>query len=740
MSSIQFDPENRCFLFSLKCSYYAFQITADGRLIHLGSGPMKEGTPPPWPLLDPEIYRIPDTCWDQQLTPYEYPATGDINYHESAIRVVFREPAQPLKAEENFSGEIRDLRPRYASHEMLVDADPGFAPPHSIRPEAPRRETLCLTLRDELYAFELRLFYRIHAESNLIERWVEVTNQTARAVGIERLDFGSLALPVHTTALTYFSGAWAREFGPTRQTLTPGIFSLEQGGLNTGHSHNPFFLLHAPGQATEEAGAVWFGALAYSGNWCLRFEHLSSGHVRIFGGYGTPDLGMNLEPGESHRTPALLIGCTGGGIGEASRQLHRFAREFVLPRTQRPLRPVLYNSWEATFFDVTETGQRDLAIAAAAVGIELFCIDDGWFGARSNDSAGLGDWTPRPDAFPRGLKPLADQVHELGMLFGLWVEPEMVNPDSELYREHPDWVLHFPGRPRSECRNQLILDFGRPEVVAHLLHRLDALVTEVGIDFFKWDMNRYATEPGSVTGRAIWREHVRGLYRIMDKLRERHPGLDIQSCSGGGGRIDLGILGRCDQAWASDNTDAFTRTRIQDGFSLAYPLRAMECWVTDETNYLTKRTTSLEFRFDVAMRGVLGIGTPLTALGADELAQYRERIAFYKRIRPVVQNGDLFRLTTVAEHGISTWLVVSSDRQAAVFSSITLDNPVGRLHGPFRLCGLDPRSHYRLSQANGAEIACLSGAQLMNLGLPDFSRKIGFGAHARSLTLLLEAT
>lgn len=736
MSTIHFDPAQRVFLIGLQSSCYALRVTEDGRVLHLGSGPLAGEMP--WPIAAPEEYRIPETSWDQQLTAFEYPAAGDVSYHECALRVVFAEPARPPTDGERFSGTVRDLRPRYVSHEIREDAEPGFQPPPELRvPAAAPRQTLCLLLRDETYDFELVLFYRITPEHDIIERWVEIRNGTNSPVRIERLDFGCLPLPVGTSALTYFSGAWAREFGATKRTLDQGLFSLEQGGINTGHAHNPFFLLHAPGGANEEAGTVWFGALAYSGNWCLRFENLPSGHVRVFGGYGSYDFGLDLAPGSSHRTPACVFGCSGEGVGGASRRLHRFARERVLPQTDRQLRPVLYNSWEATFFDVNENGQRELAKIAASLGVELFCVDDGWFGARSNDSAGLGDWVPRTEAFPQGIRPLADDVRALGMRFGLWVEPEMVNPDSDLYRAHPDWVLHYPGRPRSECRNQLILDFGRPEVVDHILEVLDRLVREIGVDFFKWDMNRYATEPGSVAGRAVWRAHVHGLYRIMDTLRARHPGLDIQSCSGGGGRVDLGILSRCDQAWTSDNTDAITRTRIQDGFSLAYPPRAMECWVTDETNYLTKRTSSLDLRFDVAMRGVLGIGTPLTALAAEELGEYRSHIAFYKTIRPVVQNGDLYRLGTAAESGASLWLIVAPDRRTAVFSLVTVDDAVGRPRGPFLLRGLDPALSYRLTDRHGTESVRFSGAQLMTLGLPDQRRK--FGTSSRSYTLLLEA-
>jgi alpha-galactosidase len=597
-----------------------------------------------------------------------------------------------------------------------------------------------IVLKDDAYALEVHLYYRITPACDLLERWVEIKNFTGQSVQIERLDFGCLPLPPRSTSLTYFSGAWGREFQATRHNLAQGLFSLEQGGLNTGHAHNPFFLIHRPGHATETSGPVWFGALAFSGNWSLRFEHLPSGHVRVFGGYGSMDFGMTLPAGGQHRTPAMIVGCTAEGLGGASRRMHGFVRDWILPKTGRDLRPVLYNSWEATFFEVSEESQLALAKVAASIGIELFCVDDGWFGARSKDSAGLGDWVPRKDAFPRGMKPLADAVRALGMRFGLWVEPEMVNPDSDLYRQHPDWVLHYPGRPRSECRNQLILDFGRPEVLEYLLTRLDALVAEVGIDFFKWDMNRYATEPGSVAGRDIWRTHVAGLYHIMDELRRRHPGLDIQTCSGGGGRIDAGILARCDQAWTSDNTDAITRTKIQDGFSLAYPPRVMECWVTDERNYLTRRQTSLELRFDVAMRGVLGIGTPLTELNPDELDRYRTHIAFYKTIRPTVQNGNLHRLEVTSEDGASVWLVVSPDRRQAVFSSVLIENPISHLRGPFVLRGLEASLTYRISDSAGKVLGEMEGATLMTLGLPDANGPDGFGAHARSRTLLLDAT
>ncbi|HEY0256334.1 MAG TPA: alpha-galactosidase [Candidatus Methylacidiphilales bacterium] len=741
METISFNAEKRLFVLRLESSFYAMRILESGELVHVGWGPLPElDEDVPLNFQGLENFQDHAFPWDNQTHPYEFPAAGDVLYHDTAIRANFAEPARPLEKGEAFHGSVRDLRLRYAGHEVRTEAEPALAPRHGlpVRIEA-KRSVLAIHLKDAAYAFAVTLFYRVTPEHDILERWVEVRNETGQPVKLDRLDFGCAHLPAHATKLTYAAGHWGREFVAETLELKQGSFVLEQFGLNTGHAHNPFFLIHASGEATENAGTVWFGALAFSGNWNLRFEQQQNHQINIFGGYGLADFEIILQPGEAHRTPAMMLGCSREGIGGASRRSHRFVRERVLPDC-RPdeFRPVLYNSWEATYFDVSEKNQMELARLAASLGVELFCMDDGWFGARKDDKASLGDWSPRPEAFPHGIKPLSDEVHRLGMQFGLWVEPEMINPDSDLYRAHPDWVLHYPARPRSESRNQLILDFGRPEVVEYIFQILDQLVRDNGIDFFKWDMNRYVSEPGSQAGRGIWRKHVESLYSIMDRLRKQHPHLRIQSCSGGGGRIDLGILTRCDQAWASDNTDAVDRTRIQDGFSLIYPARAMECWVTHEKNHQTGRISSLDLRFDVAMRGVLGIGTPLKQLSEEELARYRRKIAFYKRIRPTVQEGDLYRLSVAAKEGISAWLFVAPDRSTAVFSISVIEHLYGTFYFPTVLRGLDPRAIYRLLDEHEKEVARYGGLQLMTLGLPGEFAFSDLSCFIRSGTLLLE--
>ncbi len=500
------------------------RIAEDGQLMHLGGGSVPENSSPLWQWSNLSAYRH-DYIWDHQCDSQELPCFGDINYHDVALKAAFIRPDEPGRL------PVRDLRLRYHSHTVTKTAEPGLSPAHGIKPNvATARETLLITLQDVQYEFCVTLAFRITPEHDVFERWLYMENRSECDVSIRSLAFASLHFPSAKWQITHATGHSFREFAPSRHRLVQGTFQLDQRGLNTGHGSTPAFFLEREGEATEHAGEVWFGALAYSGNWNLRFDLLPTGPLRVFAGYETDDFEIYLNPGDSHLTPQFAYGCAGDGRGGASRRLHGFCRERVLPgHKEDECRPVLYNSWEATYFDVTEEGQIKWARIAAELGVELFCLDDGWFGSRTDDTKGLGDWTPRTSAFPCGLRPLADEVHRLGMKFGLWVEPEMVNPDSDLYRAHPDWILHFPGRPRTQIRNQHILDFGRHEVLDYIFTSLDRLVRENDVDFFKWDMNRYATEPGSVAGLAIWQTHVRGLYGLT---RIVHTGFGRRPNSG----------------------------------------------------------------------------------------------------------------------------------------------------------------------------------------------------------------
>jgi alpha-galactosidase len=740
---IAFDEKQRLFILRTARSCYALRVLEDGRLVHIGFFPSPSGMVGESleSLESLERYPIFGFCWEEQGELWELPASGDVAYHDVALRVVL--PQAPCTAADGDAPNLplRDLRLRYHSHRIGSSERPLQDPTHGLPVlDASERPTLSIELRDAAYDIRVTLCYRLDVRNDVVERFIEVRNQESFPIEIEKLGFACLVLPPARWEVRRPEGTWGREFSVVPQALSQGRLLSESFGLNTGHAANPFFLLSRAGEACESHGDVYFGALAYSGNWQLAFEVLPTGPLKVIGAHHPDDFRLVLEPGQSQLTPSFVMGCAADGFTGASQRLHGHARDRILPRPAEhsPQRPVLYNSWEASYFDLSLDNQLELARRAARIGVELFCVDDGWFGARRSDRAGLGDWTVSEDVFPGGLRPLVDEVHRLGMLFGLWVEPEMVNPDSDLYRAHPEWALHYPGRPRTESRAQLVLDFGRREVVDHIHAALDALVREYQVDFFKWDMNRYVTEPGSVAGRAIALRHVEGLYTIMDRLRRDHPHLSIQSCSGGGGRIDLGVLARTDQAWVSDNTDAYHRIRIQDGYSLAYPTRAMECWVTHEHNHQTGERSSLALRFDCAMRGVLGIGSAIDRLTNEELDAYAQRIAFYKRIRAVVQDGRLFRLELPDTAGRSVWQFVREDQRASVLSVLSERQTFGRHRAPPRLRGLVPSHRYRASDYQGADLGTFSGFQLMTLGFPDRDGA-GLGTHGHSLTVWLEA-
>jgi len=590
-------------------------------------------------------------------------------------------------------------------------------------------ETLVIELADIARPLTVTLRYAIDPDTGVVTRSAAVRNGGARPVRVEALAAATLTLPgAAAYDLHFLSGRHAAEWTPHSVALSPALTTLESRRGSVGHGNQPWLAISRPGLTTEESGPVWFGALAWSGSFRMTAQTDNIGRVRLAAGYNSYDFAWSLKPGETLETPRFYAGYSSGGYGGASRAFHRFQREQVIPGGARaPLRPVLYNSWEATAFDVTVAGQMALAERAAKLGVERFVVDDGWFGQRNDDHAGLGDWTVNPKKFPQGLKPLIDRVHALGMSFGLWFEPEMVNKDSDLYRAHPDWVLNFPGRPRTEGRNQLVLNLARTDVRDHLLDVLDRLLRENDIQFIKWDYNRNWTEPGwpeaGPDQQRLQVQYIRNLYHILAELRRRHPGLEIETCSGGGGRVDTGIMALTDQAWTSDNTDPYDRLAIQDGFSMAYAPAVMMDWVTDAPNWANGRVTTLDYRFLSAMQGGLGIGANLNHWTPDDSTTARRWIEAYKGIRETVQRGDLYRLVRPTEDQAqtATFFVSANRRQAVLFvmqrGSMWRDN-----WAPLKVAGLDPNRTYAVRRLGGGDLPentpdHASGAWWMEHGL-----------------------
>ena len=631
----------------------------------------------------------------ETMTNLEYPGWGGRYYNEPALKVTL-------------ASGVRDLVLKYASQEI-------------------RGDTLEIRLKDIQYDLFVKLIYKVFPGEDIICKQAVIENHTPQIVTVESAQSGVWYVPEgEGYRLTYLTGRWANETQLIREAIHPGKKVLESRRGNTSHNLNPWFAIDAGGEADEEQGRVWFGALGWSGNWKLVVEETPAAHqVRVTGGYNDFDFSWPLQPGESLGTPPYYGGFTSRGFGEASRLLHRFERDQILPDRAHPeVRPVLYNSWEATTFDVDEAGQKVLAEKAAKLGVELFVMDDGWFGKRNDDHAGLGDWYVNPQKFPHGLQPLIRYVNSLGMDFGLWFEPEMVNPDSDLYRQHPDWAMNFPGRPRSEARNQLVLNLAREDVKEYIFGVLDKILSENKIKYIKWDMNRHFGEPGwpeapLAEQKEIWVKYVRNVYEIIDRLRARHPSLDIEACSGGGGRVDLGILERVNIVWTSDNTEAFDRLGIQEGFSFAYAPKVMSAWVTDVPN-LNGRSTPLAYRFLVAMQGALGIGANLNKWSPEDFALAARMISTYKSIRETVQQGDLYRLCSPRAGALTANQYISAHGKQAVLFAFLHSQQYVRPLPALCLRGLDANALYRVKRLDEKVVEqqpVLSGSFLMQHGL-----------------------
>jgi len=680
---------------------YALGINASGALVHRYWGPRlpyESDYPPARDYGEWSSFYGPG-----EINLQEYPTYGGASYREPCFKATFADG-------------VRDTVLEFRSSEVQGDE-------------------LQIVLEDAHYPLRVTLHYGVLEDLDLLERWVTVQNFGTDPIRLERVLSAQWHLPIlEDYRLSHLGGRWLEEFQWVQEPLSHGVVLLESRRLTSGHQHYPWFALdRVDAPALEESGELWFGALEWSGNWKATFERTEFGSTRVGIGLNDWDFALLLAEGESFVAPKSVSGYSSAGFGGASRAMHRHVRS-RLPHRDAPHK-VLYNSWEATGFDVNEAGQTELAEIAASLGVELFVMDDGWFQGRDSDRAGLGDWWPDARKFPRGLEPLIERVNALGMDFGLWLEPEMVNPDSDLYRAHPDWAIHFPTRARTEMRNQLILNLAKLEVQDHLINVLDGLLSSHNIAFIKWDMNRNASEPGwegAQEPRALWVRYVEGVYRVWDTLSARHPNVTFQSCSGGGGRSDLAMLTRADQVWPSDNTEPTARLKIQHGASQVLPACTLEAWVTDMESdrmppfgrgedALRRGKLPLEFRFHVSMCGTLGIGANLLHWNDSEREQARALIAQYKAIRPIVQGGELYRLKSPLTGAFSALEYVSQDRAEGVLFAFRTHMPEPVVLPPLRLAGLEPAALYRMDGLEGT----LSGAALMNVGisleLKDFS-------------------
>lgn len=566
-------------------------------------------------------------------------------------------------------------------------------------------------LKDIVSDLKVELHTESYYSEDVIAQWTVIINQGKRPVRLVNFYSSYLNLNAGAYHLTHFNGSWAGEMNLNEEKLNPGIKTIEsKKGVRTTQTENPSFILSLNHPRQENHGECYGGALAWSGNYKLSFELDEWNHMNILGGINPFLSSYNLDPEKRLATPKMIYTYSDQGAGQVSRNFHNWSRKWALWNAEQP-RPVVLNSWEGAYFSFNETIITRMMDEAAGMGIELFVLDDGWFGnkyPRNSDDAGLGDWQTNQNKLPRGLEYLINHALSKGLMFGIWIEPEMVNPKSELAVKHPDWIVQSPGREQTTLRNQLLLDLSNPAVQHFVWHTIDSLLTNhPKISYLKWDANRHVEQAGSTylpqnEQSHFWINYTIGLYSIYQKIREKYPKLVMQVCASGGGRMDYGSLAYHQEFWTSDNTDPLKRLYIQYCTNLIYPPVATASHVSTSPNHQTGRITPLKFRFDVAMSGRLGLELQPRFLSEEERDLTRTSIANYKKyIRPVITEGDLYRILSPYDgNNWASQLYISKDQSKAVLFAFSTADHARNVYPTLKLKGLDPKKKYRITELN----------------------------------------
>lgn len=639
----------------------------------------------------------------------------------------YREPA--LIACDERGSRVTDLR--YDGFEILPEK-PAVA---SGIPTARGGETLKIRLRDTDTGLAVYLYYTVYEEENILTRRAEIVNGTRGSLILERALTMTLDFFDSDFEMLTLWGHHAREKTPQRTPLHHGRSSIGNMRGTTSSHHAPFAALLRPGTG-EEQGEVYAFSLTYSGSHYESAEVDEAGRVRFSCGIQPESFAWKLAAGESFETPEAVLNYSAAGLGQMTRQYHDFYRNYMIaPRWVHARRPVVLNSWEGMHFSFDRDRLFDTIDKLPATGIELFVLDDGWFGARNNDRAGLGDWVCNETKLPGGLIAIADRCHQNGIRFGLWIEPEMVNPDSDLYRAHPDWAIAVPGRAAIPSRNQYVLDFSNPEVVDYIKKAMFDAISISGADYIKWDMNRPLTEnfsaflPADRMGE-LQHRYVLGMYALAKYLTETFPEILFEGCSGGGGRFDGAMLAYFPQIWSSDNTDADDRTQIQYGTTLQFPLSASSNHVSISPNIRNGRIINISTRTNIAYGGTFGYEFDVNKMPEKELERIPADIEKYHRIDDIIRDGDLYRGENRHESNEMTMAVVSKDKKRAVVTYYQALNP-HKMNPRFRINGLADDMVYHIEELN----LDLRGDVLRRIGLalPRFKHDFA------SVTLTLEA-
>lgn len=714
---IHYDSATGTFHLQARSSSYIIQLVKGKYAAHVHWGRQVRGTNPGGllairrrcsfsPSTDPD-----DLTLSLDTLPQELPSYGSSDY---------RVPAFQVQLENGTT--VSELT--YVSHRIYAGKPALEGLPATYAEQADEAETLELVLSDPLIGLKVVLTYTVFRDFDAVARSVRYVNESGRSIRLLRaLSFG-LDFDRADFESVHLSGTWARERHIERRPLTTGGSVIESRRGASSHSLNPFLALVSP-DCDEDRGEAYGFSLVYSGSFLAQAEVDPYGTTRVVMGINPFDFSWLLEPDESFQSPEAVLVYSSEGLGGMSRTYHRLYRTRLCRGEYRDRpRPILVNNWEATYFQFTADKIEDIARAGQELGLELFVLDDGWFGKRDNDRSSLGDWFVDREKLPLGLPDLAERVQRLGLQFGLWFEPEMVSPDSELYRTHPDWCLHVPDRRRTTARHQLILDYSRADVREYIVRVLTGVLSSCPISYVKWDMNRNMTEIGSALlpperQRETAHRYMLGLYEVMERVTSAFPSVLFESCSGGGGRFDPGMLYYMPQTWTSDNTDAVERLKIQYGTSLVYPISSMGAHVSAVPNHQVHRTTPLELRGHVAMSGNFGYELDLTKFTEQESELVKRQVALYKELRGLIQFGQYYRLRSPFEGNDTAWMFVSEDgKEAMVLYVQVLSEPNAPLR-KLRLKGLQADADYRVWDADLPEESedRFGGDELMHVGL-----------------------
>lgn len=708
---IFFNKTENSFRLDANNTSYMLKIVDDGYLAHVYYGRKVPDEDLGYLLrLDecpPPSVKLREKCTFMDTIPLEYPCFGLGDYRESCLKICDKDAMTTV-----------DLR--YVSHRIYSSKPKLEGLPATFTNSDDEATTLEIVCTDKHTGLEATLIYTAFEKLDVITRSVVLRNKGEHPVNITRVLSTCVDFDTDRFDMITLNGSWARERHIERAPLHHGKQLIDSIKGESSHQNNPFVAL-VSNNADEDSGEAYGFNLVYSGNFLAEAEVTQHKRTRFVMGINPLDFGWLLESGESFTAPEAVMVFSDEGIGKMSRTFHDLYRNNLIRGEYKDKRrPVLINNWEATYFNFDTDKLIDIAKEASKLGIEMLVMDDGWFGHRDSDNSSLGDWFVYEKKIKGGLKHLVDEVNKLGLKFGIWFEPEMISPDSELFKEHPDWAIQIKGRELTQSREQYVLDYSRKEVRDHIYSMMRKILDSANIEYIKWDMNRQITEPGSTTlpaerQREIWHRYVLGVYDLMERLTTDYPHILLENCSGGGARFDAGMLYYSPQIWTSDDTDAVERLKIQHGTSMCYPCSAMGTHVSDCPNHTLGRSTPFKTRGHVAMVGTFGYELDVTRIPEEDRNYIPTQIEQFNKYNSLVRTGDHYRIGNTFENiEWDAWMFVSKDKSEALFEFVQILGRPNCYSRRIKLKGLDADALYY--EESNPDLK-LSGSALMNAGI-----------------------